>query len=136
MVVRSQKAKLPSVAALHRNSLLETRKQLGEGDGKQQEAPNPCGTTTQALSPPPIGCLMCEGVHLEDTALVVGGFSQQLQSPPRVLQEKEPGAQGVVQLRSHSEHLYTLSFASRLLGSYTLRSPSPCTTDQYWFMTC
>lgn len=59
-----------------------------------RSAPSPCGTATQSLSPSLIGCLVCEGVHLEDTALVVEGFSQQLQSPPRVLQEEEPGGGG------------------------------------------
>lgn len=32
----------------------------------------------QPLSPPLIGCLVCEGVDLEHTALVVEGFSQDL----------------------------------------------------------
>lgn len=44
----------------------------------------------QPLSPPLVGCLMREGVDLEDTPLVVEGFSQELQPPPRVLQKKEP----------------------------------------------
>lgn len=48
----------------------------------------------QPLSPPLVGCLMREGVDLEDTPLVVEGFSQELQPPPRVLQKKEPGGVG------------------------------------------
>lgn len=44
----------------------------------------------QPFLPPLIGCLMCEGVDLEDTPLVVEGFSQELQPLSRILQEKEP----------------------------------------------
>lgn len=54
----------------------------------------PCRPFMQPLSPPLVGCLMCEGMDLEDTPLVVEGFSQELQPPPRVLQKKEPGGGG------------------------------------------
>lgn len=56
----------------------------------------------QPLSPPLVGCLMCKGMDLKDTPLVVEGFSQELQPPPRVLQKKEPGGRRVAQLRTHS----------------------------------
>lgn len=38
---------------------------------------------------------MCKGVDLEDTSLMVEGFSKELQNPPGILQEKEPGGRGV-----------------------------------------
>lgn len=65
-----------------------------------------------ALSPPLVGRLVCKGVDLEDTALVVEGFSQELQPPPRVLQMKEPGGGGVSSepiLDSPSSYLPALS---------------------------
>lgn len=105
MVVRSQKARLPSVAALHRNSLLGARKGqwVSEGDGKQKEPPpGPRRAPMQPLSPPLVGCLMGKGMDLEDTPLVVEGFSQELQPPPQVLQKEEPGGRRVAQLRTHS----------------------------------
>lgn len=45
----------------------------------------------QPLLPPLVGCFMRKGVDLENTPLVVEGFSEELQLPPRVLQKKEPG---------------------------------------------
>lgn len=92
-VVRSQKAKLPSVAALHRYSLLGARKrQLGQsGRWKATRAPRTHAEPSCSLLPLLVGCLVGEGMDLEDTPLVVEGFSQELKPPPRVLQKKEPG---------------------------------------------
>lgn len=47
-----------------------------------------------ALSPPLVRRLVRKGVDLEDTALVVEGFSQELQPLPRLPQMKEPGGVG------------------------------------------
>lgn len=51
---------------------------------------------------------MYKGVDLEDTSLVVEGFSQQLQPLSRILQKKEPGGRRVTQLRTHSGQPYVL----------------------------
>lgn len=61
-----------------------------------------------ALSPPLVRCLVYEGVDLEDTPLVVEGFSQQLQPLSRILQKKEPGGRRVAQLRTHFGRPYIL----------------------------
>lgn len=108
--VRSQKAKLPSVAALHRKSLLGARhRQLGQRGGRRAtgDTPpplrlHPRKPARQPLSPSLIGCLVRKGMDLEDTPLVVEGFSQELQPPPRVLQKEESGGRRVAQLRAHS----------------------------------
>lgn len=78
----------------------------------------------QPFLPPLIGCLMCEGVDLEDTPLVVEGFSQELQPLSRILQEKEPGTEGERQLRPHSGHLYILCFPVPWIPCSHLTAPS------------
>lgn len=50
---------------------------------------------------------MCEGIDFEDTPLMVESLSKEMQNSPRVLQEKEPGGEGV-HLRTHSESSHTL----------------------------
>lgn len=49
---------------------------------KMENNGSPCPATMQPLSPPLVGCLMCKGMDLEDTPLVVEGFGQELQPPP------------------------------------------------------
>lgn len=93
-VVRSQKARLPSVAALHRNSLLQLRTgHLGQ-NGMQETVVPTRRRAPRGPSPLLARRLVCEGMDLEDTALVVKGFCQELQPPSKLLQKKEPAGQG------------------------------------------
>lgn len=99
-MLRSQKARLPSVAALHRNSLLEPGEHPSSVHGPPiPTLPTPVHPTPGSPSPWLARHFMSKGVHLEDTALMVEGLCQELQNPPAVLQEKEPGGGGGVACR-------------------------------------